>query len=583
MLLWLGANVCLSVCAFYFSRGEKIFSEAGKAFKSKAESVESLENKTYLAIIGLIYFFVLIVALFSPPNTSDSMSYHLARVANWIQQSSVEFYPTAVLRQLYHTPLAEYAILHLQLLSGNDYYANLVQFFCFIAVGITASLLVQECGQNIKTQIIAAFLTATVPMAILQASGTQNDLVVALFILTFFYFYLKAVKSGDWNDFFFAGLSLGAALLSKGTAYVFCFPIGALLFFGYFFARRTASARLRFVRQTVAVVLLAVSFSAAQYSRNYQLFGAPLSTGDDKLTNRHLSLPIIISNVVRNYAIHLGSYSDAANDFITESAAAALGSEIKNPDSTHLNMPFNVGYSEHEDDAGNVVHIILLTICLLASFFYRGDEKKIVVLISLSILAGFLLFCSLLMWQPWATRLHLPLFMLGSVPIAIILSRLNSRITEISLLFCFVGCLMVLFIGQPRSVATALAVPRAKQYFAAEPRIAAAYLEAAEFLKKTNAEEIGINLEIDYEKMKFDDWEYPLWVLIKDKFDDKPLFRHVGVKNVSSRLNRNSTPPEWVFSSGSESVFENVQYEKVWSKEQFRILRKKPVITVEIK
>ena len=577
--LWLGANVCLSGCIFYFTPREEIFSALKKAFQSKTELVAPLENKTYLALIGLIYSCVLVVALLSPPNTSDSMSYHLARVANWIQQSSVEFYPTAVLRQLYQNPLAEYAILHLQLLSGNDYYANLVQFFCFAAVGITASLLAQECGQSVKTQIIAAFLTATVPMAILQASGTQNDLVVALFVLTFLYFYLKAVKSGDWSDFFFAGLSLGAALLSKGTGYVFCFPIGAFLFFGYFFAHKTTAARLRFVRQTVAVVLLAVAFNTAQYSRNYQLFGAPLSTGEDKVTNRNISSSMVISNVVRNYALHLGTHSDAANDFLTESAADTLGSEIANPDSTYLKIPFSVQYSENEDSAGNVAHIILLTICLLASLFYRGDERKPIVIISLSIVAGFLLFCSLLMWQPWASRLHLPLFMLGSIPIAVILSRLSSRIIEISLLFCFVGSLLVLCIGQPRSVASALTIPRSTQYFSAEPLLAAAYVEAAEFFGKTDAGEIGINLEIDYEKNKFDDWEYPLWILIKNKFDEKPRFRHIGVKNVSSRLSDDSPPPEWIFSTGTQDVFENIRYEKVWSKDQFRILRKMPDVS----
>ncbi len=580
-LLWLGANVGLSVCIFYFTPREEIISAVKKAFQSKAECLAPLENKTYLALIGLIYSCVFVVALLSPPNTSDSMSYHLARVANWIQQSSVEFYPTAVLRQLYQNPLAEYAILHLQLLAGNDYYANLVQFFCFAAVGVTASLIAQECGQTFKTQIVAAFLTATIPMAILQASGTQNDLVVGLFVLTFFYFYLKAVKSGDWSDFFFAGLSLGAALLSKGTGYVFCFPIGAFLFFGYFFAHLTTAARLRFVRQTVAVVFLAVAFNTAQYSRNYQLFGAPLSTGEDKVTNVNRSFPMIISNVVRNYALHLGTQSDAANDFLTESVTEILGSETENPDSTYLKIPFSVQYSENEDSAGNAVHVILLTICLLASFFYRGDQRKTIVIVSLSIAAGFLLFCSLLMWQPWASRLHLPLFLLGSVPIAVTLSRLNSRVTELSLLFCFVGCLLVLLLGQPRSIAVALTAQRSTQYFAAEPRIAAAYGEAAEFFRQTNVEEIGINLAIDYEKSKFDDWEYPLWVLIVNEFGEKPRFRHIGVKNVSSRLTDASPPPEWVFSTGEDEVFENVRYEKVWSKDQFRILRKKPDVSAE--
>jgi hypothetical protein len=66
-----------------------------------------------VALVGLI-------AEAAPPNTWDSMTYHLARVAQWSQHGTIANYPANTVRQLYQPPFAEWAILHLQILSGGS-------------------------------------------------------------------------------------------------------------------------------------------------------------------------------------------------------------------------------------------------------------------------------------------------------------------------------------------------------------------------------------------------------------------------------------------------------------------------------
>ena len=58
--------------------------------------------------VGSILLATALVCLASPPNNWDSMTYHLARVANWIDHHSVRHYPTHILRQLYMGPWAEF-------------------------------------------------------------------------------------------------------------------------------------------------------------------------------------------------------------------------------------------------------------------------------------------------------------------------------------------------------------------------------------------------------------------------------------------------------------------------------------------
>ena len=65
------------------------------------------------ALLISIVFIALVIAFTAwsfPPNTWDSMTYHLSRVAHWVQNHSLEHYPTHILRQLSYCPFAEYVI-----------------------------------------------------------------------------------------------------------------------------------------------------------------------------------------------------------------------------------------------------------------------------------------------------------------------------------------------------------------------------------------------------------------------------------------------------------------------------------------
>lgn len=550
--------------------------------KAKTIWASTLIHKIYLLLISIIYLIVFITSLFSPPNTVDSMTYHMARVANWVQNGNIGFYPTAVLRQLYNVPLAEYSILHLQLLSGNDYFANLVQFFSFVACGVGASLIAEYFKQNELIQLLTVLLTATLPMAILQSSSTQNDLVVSLFVISFFYFFLKASESASRTDFLFAGMSLGLALLAKGTAYFFCFPIGLLIATRYLIYSRLKPNYLRFVYLTFGVVIIAFLFNAGHYARSFYLFGSPLSSGEEHLTNEKITVPIVVSNVVRNYALHIGTNSQEITNLTENLISNLLGSEINNPDSTLLGQSFFIVQTKHEDSAGNMIHIFLLSLSLLFAFYYRGaEEKQRVIIASLTIIAGFFIFCVFLKWQPWASRLQIPLFMLGCPLSALMLSRLSSHIRVLLAVLCFAGCVPFLLRGQPRIFIpdennySVFTVSRADQYFANNYSIAPAYLEAAAFIKKTKAQEIGFDLSTDYKTYNFGDWEYPLWVFIKDTFEEKPYIRHVGVKNISNQLDREKHWPEFVISTNAGNIIEGIQYEEVWAKSPVRVLKKR--------
>ena len=161
------------------------------------------------------------IALLYPTNNYDSLTYHMARVAHWAQNHSIDHYQTHIIRQLVFPPFAEWVILHLQILTSSDLWANTVQLFFFAACILNASLIAAEFGATYKQQWICAFCACLVPMAVIQSNTTQNDLVVAFFVMSFALITIRTIRTPSLSSVIFAGIALGLAWLTKGTAYLF--------------------------------------------------------------------------------------------------------------------------------------------------------------------------------------------------------------------------------------------------------------------------------------------------------------------------------------------------------------------------
>ena len=101
--------------------------------------------------------------LISPPNNWDSMTYHMSRVEYWIQNKAIFFFKTNNPRQNVLAPFSEFLILHFQILSGSDIFANLVQWINLIIGLVTLSLICKEFGLSKRLQLISAVFMCSLP------------------------------------------------------------------------------------------------------------------------------------------------------------------------------------------------------------------------------------------------------------------------------------------------------------------------------------------------------------------------------------------------------------------------------------
>lgn len=502
----------------------------------------------FLSVTAAIAGITGINAFCSAPNNWDSMTYHMPRIMHWIQNQSLEPYPTAILRQLYQPPGAEYLILQFQILSGNDRLANGVQWFSFLGTLIALSLIASQLGAGKTGQILTAILAATIPMAILQGVSTQNDLVTGYWLANFYYFSFRlagfsGVARTRWADLVASGMALALALLTKGNAVLFALPMLLL-----FLVSAVLKKRLSIFRDIILILAICLAVNAGFFGRNIKVFGTPLSGGNEHYLNTGNALANTVVNGVRNLALHWATPWERINTVMIEKITA-WQNWAGNPENNSWDVFFIPPASTNEDIAGNPFHLFLI-IGVFGFIFVSSKYSKNLKIYTLLVLTGFLFFCATVKWQMFHSRLHLPLFLLSMPAAGAVLEKTRSRWLTIFLTgILTIAALPPLLFNERHPFLgkkNVFNMPRLEQYFFYRKDLVLPYVFAAKFASMPPGGKVGMMLGAD-------DWEYPLWVLFKKDHPDL-ILEHAGVKNVSGHFSAGTTRPASVILSEIEDA-----------------------------
>ena len=309
---------------------------------------DSYLSKSLGVGLALILLVLSLVALLAAPNTWDSQTYHLPRIMHWQQNQDVNFYPTHILRQLHSAPWAEMAILHLHILAGSDRLANFIQLFAMIAALIGVSWIAKHLGGDRNVQLFSSLAAATLPMGILQSTSTQNDYAAAFWLVCFVSFALDQSRSQTFTSYLLAGASLGLAILTKPTAWVF-----AASFAFWIGLRLLKKLKGDVWKPAVTIASLVLLINSGYFSRNVRLYGNPLGPLEEaasgvafRYTNDVFTLRSLASNVLRNVGLQLSTPFEGVNDRLTGIIVrfhSLLGIDPSDPGSTWPGSTFSVG------------------------------------------------------------------------------------------------------------------------------------------------------------------------------------------------------------------------------------------------
>ena len=535
----------------------------------------------------LIWFLViwfgilLVIALVAAPNNHDSLTYRLPRVMTWADNGSIEFFQTQVMRQNTRPPLSEWSFLHLFLTTNSDRLFNCVQWCSFVLCALAAVELARLLNADRRGRRFAALLVATTPLAILQATSTQNDLLASFLAMAFVLFGWRFAITADSRERFteaaFCGIAAGLCVLTKPTLLPLV-GIGGLIFG----ARSLAGARTKAIGPGVVCLALALALSAGHIYRTHQatgtLFGSEGETHyrsepawipeepESQAAGREISPVFLASNASRNVALLLSSPMVGVNDFVVFCVwrfHELLGIGVSEPAITFRDEKFSLDAIRHEDVIGNLPQVLLflITLCFLP---LAGASRPVRVVYALGIVAVFVALSAVLPWQPWHTRVFLPVVLLGCPLIGACLP-LGSLGRLFPALCGALVAYAVPFVTENETrpllgEKSILSIPRFVQFTRGNYETYSPYHQAARNIRMKKYKTVGLLTEAD-------DPTYHLWPILNAKRAGHTKLYQIDPNNISLRLPRPPKPEAVLVTSAAPKDWLDTsygRYREVW-------------------
>ncbi|MEU4772830.1 hypothetical protein [Micromonospora sp. NPDC023644] len=516
--------------------------------------------------VGGLLLVELLIALLAEPNNFDSQTYHLPKVEHWVARGGLDFWPTAIHRQVTIPPGAEYLLLHLRLFTGGDALHNLVQWAAGVGVLLAVTRITAQLGGGRRAQLLTAFVLATTPMVALQATSTQTDLVCAAWVACAGTLALDGLRRRAGLG---AALALGAATgltaLTKTSGLAAVGPLLLLWGLAQLRLARTGSAPDRpgppgrgtdasrtgggpsrwQVRRTVAgsalILLVAVVVVGPFLARVTAEFGHPL--GPPRLREsipmeRH-DPPSLLVNTLRiahtAFDTPLAPLRRAGAGAII-GGAGLIGVDPQDRATTFGRERFPVpSWYPDEDRVAFPLAGALAAIGAAAALARPGRVSPTragpLRAYAVVVVAALLLHTAMIKWQPWGNRLLLYALALA-VPLAgLWLDALFRRraggaggrrpvaagLAVSVLATCALAGVLAVSYGFPRRLVGAGSVFTTAEWetrFLRRPQWAEEFRWAADAVRATGARRIGL-------VQQNDNWEYPWWLLLRDA-DGRP-------------------------------------------------------------
>jgi len=299
-------------------------------------------------------------------------------------------------------------------------------------------------------------------------------------------------------------------------------------------------------RSLLIVAACAIGLNLPQFARNIDLSGSPLgfdsAFGDGRFRwrNETFGWKQTASNLIRNSTEQFGARSEPWNQWLYATALSLhrrMDVDVDDPATTwpwtEYRAPRN---ANHEADAGNRWHLLILAVC----FVMLPWRSSRLLLYAGSLVAGFVLFCFYLKWQPFMARMFLPLFVLASPIVGVLGEQIRPAILQVALcLFLLNNARPYLFenwvrpLKGPRSL---LDTSRDQNYFADMTQWDdhESDLEAVDTIARLNCSPLGI--DINNHQL-----EYPIQALLRER-NPKIEFVHTGVSGPAAKYARPVKP-----------------------------------------
>lgn len=491
-----------------------------------------------------------IVAFFSVPYNYDSIMYHAPRIQQWVQNGTVSYYASHVMRQNASTVLAAYISTYFYILYGYHPGAmSLTQYFGYV---VTLYFIIALCRHFKVTcfyKKCATILWITLPIAFAEAITQQNDLVAAALAMSFVT-YIYKISEGECKN-----KKVNIIVLAAYMGYAFITkPNVCLLMCMFLLVYLSICINNKYridevLLQIIVALIIIVVISIPQMHENYLLQGSFFSSmvGQKQLIGTMVPSYVFVNwlkNILYNFGFNWGSFSNLGIiQTIVRMVSTVLNVEMNHPaiaeNGIDFIFPTIPNYSSDAALQNTLMTVMLITVVLMILKRKIIDsERKAFAILSI---ASFVLFCVILRWETSITRYMTAFFAVMIVGCIIVFDDIHSK----GMIPKFVEKTIIVVIALMVLVDITCEMVQLYKFHPVFPVKSSLtlysdryeeYLDVAKIINE-KADSVGI---IEGETSV----EYPFWLMIEDGI----IINHVNVENVSAVYEDRDYHPDIIIS-----------------------------------
>lgn len=503
-------------------------------------------------ILVFIGFGIVFLSINTVPYNWDSMTYHLPRLTQWMQNKSVAHYATGDIRQVTSPVLAELMNLQVYIFTGGqDQYLNLLQTCSYLTNASLIYFIAEKLKAKKQYCYLVSLMFMSMPIAFGEALTTQVDHFSTLWLLLFVYYLLDLLQTEvqlAWNKdilwkVVLLSFCIGFGYLAKPSVLIGMFLFSLWLLYTVIRRKDSFVEVAKLILVAVGIIIVIV---LPEIGRNLVTFGAvsaPVAGARQMIGTLH---PLyVFVNGLKNLGMNLPNTYFSWGGMVEYGIywiSYLLGVEINDTAIAEDGRVFFLHQAgEYGHDIAINPLIIIVMFCMILWLFHTILKKAKLEIsgqyVVLSIIS-FLIFCCILRWEPFVTRYMLSYLALLCPAAAVWLTKIrkgstSSSIYGIILFLCIVELLQLSeyhtnIMAEQKQWENTMA-----GYFSTRSQERDNYLVLKEILEEESFRSLGLLLSVDT-------YEYPIWKMVKDG----TVVQNVCVENETSRYKDHGFLPE---------------------------------------
>ena len=221
----------------------------------------------------------LVIIVFSAPANWDGMTYHLARVAYYLQHNNMNYFDANYWAQVIHPKNSSLLLLYTYLISGrNENLTQLVQFISYWVAVCSVYAISRKVGCDKTQSIFAATVGALLTEWLMQATTTQNDMILTAYVGATVYFLFAFRETNEWKYLGLTALGIGLSIGTKASFFLPLLSVTLVALYIIFQSKSNLQRRFLDFAILTGCTFLAVCIFAlpSGYIENYVNFGHPI-------------------------------------------------------------------------------------------------------------------------------------------------------------------------------------------------------------------------------------------------------------------------------------------------------------------